>query len=67
MGRHKFISECIMTFGYVSPIDQYLEEFDKTHPLTESQRAEIKKYQWIDDLRDHPHPEMSENELWEAF
>jgi hypothetical protein len=43
--------------GYVSPIDQYLEEFDKTHPLTASQKAEIKKYRRIDDLRDHPHPE----------
>lgn len=38
--------------GYVSKIDEFLSEFDKIHALSDSQRAEIKKYQRVDLLRD---------------
>jgi hypothetical protein len=55
------------TSGFVSPIDQYLEEFVKTQALTASQQAEIKKYRRIDDLRDHAQPGMLETEIWEEF
>lgn len=39
--------------NYVSPIDQFLNQFDKEHPtLSESQRKEKSKYQRIYFLRD---------------
>jgi hypothetical protein len=38
--------------GYVSEIDRMLETFDKTHPKSESQLAEMKKYERIYQLRD---------------
>jgi hypothetical protein len=37
---------------YVSPIDIYCGEFDKSHPLSASQQAEIKKYRRVYALRD---------------
>lgn len=37
---------------YISDIDIFLQEFDKTHPKSESQLAEIQKYQRIYALRD---------------
>lgn len=55
------------TVGYVSDIDQCLTEFDKTHPLTESQQAEIKKYQRIAQLRDDPNAQKLEDEIWKGF
>lgn len=38
--------------SYVSPIDLFQIEFDKTHPKSASQLAEIKKYQEIHKKRD---------------
>jgi hypothetical protein len=38
--------------SYVSPADRFQAEFDKTHPKSPSQQAEIKKYQKISQLRD---------------
>jgi hypothetical protein len=38
---------------YVSDIDLFLEQFDKTHSKSESQLAEIQKYQRVFALRDH--------------
>jgi hypothetical protein len=37
---------------YVSKIDEFFSEFDKTQPLSDSQQAEIKKYLKIYELRD---------------
>ena len=39
--------------NYISPIDQQLAEFDKTHSQSKSQQAEFDKYQRIYALRDH--------------
>lgn len=41
------------TIGYVSEIDRLLAEFDRTHPPSAAQRAEIKKYNRIYQLRDN--------------
>lgn len=38
---------------YVSEIDSFLKENRKNFPLTESQKAEIKKYQLIHASRDN--------------
>lgn len=37
---------------YVSDVDRMLETFDKTHPKSDSQLAEMKKYERIYKLRD---------------
>lgn len=52
---------------YVSDIDKFLREFDKTHPLSASQQKEITKNGKIAHLRDDPKaPHRSEN-IWEKF
>ncbi len=38
--------------GYVSDIDKMLQNFDKTHPKSASQLAEMKKYEKIYAKRD---------------
>ncbi len=38
--------------SYVSPVDFFQMAFDKTHPKSASQEAEIKKYARIKTLRD---------------
>lgn len=40
--------------NYISPIDIRLTEFDRSEPLSASQRAEIEKYKRIYALRDKP-------------
>lgn len=40
--------------SYISEIDQFLTEFDRTHSLSASQQAEITKYKRIYHLRDVP-------------
>jgi nitrate/nitrite-specific signal transduction histidine kinase len=40
--------------NYISNIDIFLQEFDKKHPKSESQLAEIQKYQRVFALRDNP-------------
>jgi hypothetical protein len=41
--------------GYVSPLDQFLSEYDQTHPtLSLSQHQEKQKYNHIFHLRDIP-------------
>jgi hypothetical protein len=52
---------------YVSAIDRFIRKFDETHPLSASQRAEIKKYQRISQLRDHPTDQKESNQIWEEF
>lgn len=55
------------TTGYISKIDLYLDEFDTTHPLSDSQVAEIKKYQGIAQLRDHSIAKNPDQAMWEEF
>lgn len=38
--------------SYVSPIDRFQAEFDKKHPKSVSQKAEIEKYRHVILLRD---------------
>lgn len=53
---------------YTSGLDQFLNEFDKTHPrLSASQRAEIKKFDRIYALRDNPHAPETKKTIWELF
>ncbi len=46
--------------GYVSEIDKMLKTFNQTHPKSESQLAEIKKYERIYKLRDEAAEEKRE-------
>lgn len=49
--------------NYVSPIDQRIEEFDRSEPLSASQRAEIEKYKRIYALREKPTFEEPEESI----
>lgn len=40
--------------NYISEIDIFLHGYNKTHPKTEAQLAEIQKYQRVFALRDTP-------------
>jgi hypothetical protein len=55
--------------NYVSEIDQFLQEFDKQHPLlTKSQQKEDTKYTRIHRLRDTTEGSTEDsNQLWEGF
>lgn len=44
---------------FVSSIDKFLAEFDRTHPKSSPQKAEIKKYERIYQLRDNPVKEIN--------
>lgn len=37
---------------YVSPLDQFLQRFDASHPLTAVQQREMEKYRRLYQLRD---------------
>lgn len=53
---------------YVSPLDQFLAEFDKEHPgLSKSQKHEVNKYRRIYRLRDDAKPSFSPTNLPEDF
>lgn len=52
---------------YVSPYDQFLFEFDATHPRTASQIQEMKKNARIAALRDDPAPLLEGKEIWTEF
>ncbi len=53
--------------GYVSEIDKMLTAFDQTYPKSESQLAEIQKYERIYKLRDEPIEKKKEDQIWEKF
>ena len=40
--------------NFVSDIDLFAAEFDRTHALSASQKAEVTKYQRVYELRDQP-------------
>lgn len=51
---------------FVSSIDQKLAEFDKTHPFSASQEAEVQKYARIMQLRDQPENNPRESSgIWD--
>lgn len=52
--------------SYVSDIDQKLESFDRSHPLSASQQAEIKKYAEIYERRDKPTKENKKRSVWDS-
>ena len=49
--------------GYVSEVDRMFETFDKTHAKSDSQLAEMKKYERIYQLRDHENVNQDDPEL----
>lgn len=49
---------------YVSEIDRQLAEFGRTHRLSASQQAEIKKYEWVYKHRDNPIPVEKKKDIW---
>lgn len=60
--------------SYVSPADQFLQEFDRQHPQkSPSQQREIVKHARIAALRDYPQSADSlsastkSKEIWEEF
>lgn len=53
---------------YTSPLDIFLADFNENHPrLSESQRAEVKKYQRIYQCRDNPCVSDKPETMWEKF
>ncbi len=53
---------------FVSTAENFLHEFDKTHPeKSTSQLKEIKKYERIAYLRDHEVKDENKNKLWEGL
>lgn len=53
---------------YISPLDQFLEDYDKNHPkISLSQRKEIEKYARIIHLRNHKVASETPSSLWHQF
>jgi len=53
--------------GYVSEVDKMIESFNKTHQKSESQLAEISKYQRIYQLRDQVTDKKPPEKIWSEF
>lgn len=53
---------------YKSEIDQFLTDFDAKNPkLSTSQHREKKKYELLNDLRDHAHQPEPQKKFWDKF
>lgn len=54
---------------YTSELDQFLEQYEKTHPqLSDSQRKEVEKFKRIYQLRDKPaESTRDDSNLWDKF
>ena len=52
---------------YISPIDEFLRAFDKTHNKSLSQKKEIAKHERIANLRDNPDANHPDKAIWEDF
>ena len=53
---------------YISEIDQFLAELDQLYPKpSASQRAEMKKYARIIELRDNPTSQSLRASTWDKF
>lgn len=64
----KKLFKCKVTQYYVSDIDKFLAEFDRTHPQKSlSQKKEIAKYKRISDLRDNPVLTDLTSKIWDGF
>jgi hypothetical protein len=62
------IKELLGLTYYISELDQFLIEYDKSHPkLSSSQRKEIAKYSRVYALRDHPSEPSVKEIFWENF
>lgn len=65
------IKEILGLTYYTSKLDQFLSNFNKTHPrLSLSQRQEKEKYAQIYKLRDNPNASPHQNEdtqFWDKF
>ena len=62
------IKEFLGLTYYVSPLDQFLKEYDKSHPkLSASQCKEKTKYAKIYQLRDNPTAPAPKDSFWEEF
>lgn len=53
--------------GYVSEIDKMLKTFNQTQPKSESQLAEIQKYERVYKLRDEDTEKKKQEEAFEGF
>lgn len=54
--------------AYVSPLDQFLKCFNKTHPkLSSAQLKEKEKYQKIFKLRDQKIAPAVKDQFWDKF
>lgn len=53
---------------YTSKIDEFLMDFDKSHPrLSASQREEVEKYNRVYKLRDDTHAHDQQDKFWDQF
>ena len=52
---------------YISPYDEFFQNFGKDRPKSPSQLKEIRKYARIFSLRDNPKAEEEQKEIWEKF
>lgn len=53
---------------FTSEIDQFIIDFDKSHPkLSASQRLEKEKFKRIYQLRDNPHAIEQHDDFWHNF
>jgi hypothetical protein len=53
---------------YISELDEFLTEYDKTHPkLSASQHIEVEKHVKIFTLRDHPDSLQPKEPYWDKF
>jgi len=55
------------TIGYISEIDEFLTEFNRTHTYSASQKEEVRKHQRVYRLRDDANASEANGELWEEF
>jgi hypothetical protein len=62
------IKEFLNLTYYISKPDQFLIDFDKTHPkLSASQLREKEKYERIGRLRDEPSAPSAKSTFWDKF
>lgn len=55
------------TVGYISKVDEFLTQFNRSHALSKSQNEEVKQYQRVYKLRDQAVTKSGEISLWENF
>ena len=55
------------TIGFISDIDKFQIDFDKTHEKSASQLAEIQRDKIISNLRDVAKSDKETDKIWEEF